>query len=139
MRQAVRQRSGRLQHQRFLLVKDSRDVRDLARREFADSDVDVLAGAVRRFRSGFAKLPNHRLEGFEVFPFQDRRHHLGAGCAAAEAAVADRFPVAAIRRGHRPLIVAAAGEPHRAADHRVDRFCGAFAADAGVFEFRPEG
>ena len=139
VRQAVRQRSGRLQHQRFLLVKDPREVRDLARRKFADSDVDVLAGAVRRFRSGFAKLPNHRLEGFEVFPFQDRRHHLGAGCAAAEAAVADRPPVAAVRRDHRPFVVASACEPNLPADHRVDRLGRPFAADVRVLQFRPEG
>ena len=132
-------RSRRLEDQLLLLVPDSGEIRDLARGESADPDVDVLAGAVRRFRSGFAEFPNHRLQGFHVVPFQNRRHHLGARRAASEAAVADRFPVAAVRRDHRPFVVAAAGEPNLPADHRVDRLGRPFAADVRVLQFRPEG
>ena len=132
-------RSRRLEDQFLLLVPNSGEIRDLARGESADPDVDVLAGAVRRFRSGLAKFPNHRLQGFHVVPFQNRRHHLGARRAAAEAAVADRLPLAAVRCDHRPFVVASAGEPNLPADHRVDRLGRAFAADVRVLQFRPEG
>ena len=67
-------RSGCLEEKLFLLVENPREVRDLPGVEIADSDVDVLAGAFRSFRSGFAELANHRLKGIHVVPFEDRGH-----------------------------------------------------------------
>ena len=132
-------RSGRLEEELFLLVENPREVRDLPGGEIADSDVDVLAGAFRSFRSGFAELANHRLKGVHVVPFEDRGHHLGACGTASEASVADRFPVTSVRCDHRPFVVSASGVADRSADHAVDRFHRPFAADVRVLEFRPEG
>ena len=132
-------RSGRLEKKLFLLVENPREVRDLPGVEIADSDVDVLAGAFRSFRSGFAELANHRLKGIHVVPFEDRGHHLGACGTASEASVADRFPVASVRCDHRPFVVSASGVADRSADHAVDRFRRPFAADVRVLELRPEG
>ncbi len=67
------ERSGRLEEKLFLLVENPREVRDLPGVEIADSDVDVLAGAFRSFRSGFAELANHRLKGIHVVPFEQER------------------------------------------------------------------
>lgn len=132
-------RSSRLEEEFFLLVENSREVRDLPGVEIADSDVDVLAGAFRSFRSGFAELANHRLKGIHVVPFENRGHHLGACGTASEASIADRFPVASVRSDHRPFVVSASGVVDRSADHAVDRFHRPFAADVRVLEFRPEG
>ena len=49
---AAFQGSGGFQNQLFLLVKNPRDVGDLAGCEGAHTDVDVLACAFRRFRTG---------------------------------------------------------------------------------------
>ena len=136
---AAFQGSGGLQNQLFLLVENPREVGDLAGVEIADSDVDVLAGAFRRFRSGVPKFPNHSLKRVEVVPFQNRCHHLGASGAVGQAAVADRLPVATVRSDHRPFVVSASGVVDRSADHAVDRFNRSFAADVRVLEFRPEG
>ena len=132
-------RSSRLEEEFFLLVENSREVRDLPGVEIADSDVDVLAGAFRSFRSGFAGLAHHRLKGIYVVPFENRGHHLGACGTASEASIADRFPVASVRSDHRPFIVSASGVVDRSADHAVDRFRRPFAADVRVLELRPEG
>ena len=101
--------------------------------------MDVLAGAFRSFRSGFAELANHRLKGIHVIPFENRGHHLGACGTASEASIADRFPVASVRSDHRPFVVSASGVADRPADHAVDCFNRPFAADVRVLEFRPEG
>ena len=131
--------SGGFQNQLFLLVKNPRDVGDLAGAEGAHADVDVLACATRGFRSGFPQSPYNRLQGFHVIPFQNRGDHLGACGAVGQAAVADRLPNSAVRRGHLPSVVTAAVVPNRAADHAVDRLCRLFAGDVGVLQFRPEG
>ena len=60
------QGSDRLEEKLFLLVENPREVCDLPGIEITDSDVDVLAGAFRSFRSGFAELANHRLKGIHV-------------------------------------------------------------------------
>ena len=131
--------SGGFQNQLFLLVKNPRDVGDLAGAEGAHADVDVLACATRGFRSGFPQSPYNRLQGFHVFPPKNRGDHLGACGAVGQAAVADRLPNSAVRRGHLPSVVTAAVVPNRAADHAVDRLCRLFAGDVGVLQFRPEG
>ena len=133
------QGSGRLEEEFFLLVENPREVRDLPGVEIADSDVDVLAGAFRSFRSGFAELAYHRLKGIHVVPFENRGHHLGACGTASEASIADRFSVASVRSDHCPFVVSASGVVDRPADHAVDRFHRSFAADVRVLEFRPEG
>ena len=139
MSKAGFQGSDRLEEEFFLLVENPREVRDLPGVEIADSDVDVLAGAFRSFRSGFAELANHRLKGIHVIPFENRGHHLGACGTAPEASIADRFPVASVRSDHRPFVVSASGVADRPADHAVDCFNRPFAADVRVLEFRPEG
>lgn len=131
--------SGRLEDQLLLLVENPRDVGDLAGVEIGDSDVDVLGGAIGRLGPGVPEFPNHRLQGFDVVLFQNRRDHLCARGAVGQAAVTDRLPIPPVRRNHRPLVVATAGVANRAADHHVDRPCRALAADARVFQFRPEG
>ena len=88
MSKAGFQGSDRLEEEFFLLVENPREVRDLPGVEIADSDVDVLAGAFRSFRSGFAELANHRLKGIHVVPFENRGHHLGACGTASEASEA---------------------------------------------------
>ena len=113
-------RSGRLEEKLFLLVENPREVCDLPGVEVADSDVNVLAGAFRSFRSGFAELAHHRLKGIHVVPFENRGHHLGACGTASEASIADRFPVASVRSDHRPFVVSASGVVDRPADHAVD-------------------
>ena len=133
------ERSGRLEDKLFLLVENPREVRDLPGVEIADSDVDVLAGAFRSFRSGFAELAHHCLQGFHVVPLEDRGHYLGACGTASEASVADRFPVTSVRSDHRPFVVSTSGVVDRPADHAVDRFRRPFAADVRVLELRPEG
>ena len=136
---AAFQGSGGLEDELLLFVENPRDVGDLAGVEIGDSNVDVLGGALRGLGPGVAQGANHRLQGFEVVPFQNRGDHLGAGGAASKAAVADGFPMPSVRRDHRPLVVTAAGVANRAADHRVDRPRRALAADVGVLKFRPEG
>lgn len=131
--------SGRLEDQLLLLVENPRDVGDLAGVEIGDSDVDVLGGAIGRLGPGVPQGANHRLQGFDVIPFQNRRNHLGARGAVGQAAVADRLPIPPVRRNHRPLIISASGVLNCAADHRVDRPCRALAADVRIFQFRPEG
>lgn len=133
------QGSDRLEEEFFLLVENPREVRDLPGIEITDSDVDVLAGAFRSFRSGFAELAHHRLQGVHVVPLEDRGHYLGACGTASEASVADRFPVTSVRSDHRPFVVSASGVVDRPADHAVDRFRRPFAADVRVLELRPEG
>ncbi len=133
------QGSDRLEEEFFLLVENPREVRDLPGVEITDSDVDVLAGTFRSFRTCFAELANHRLKGIHVVPFENRGHHLGACGTASEASIADRFPVTSVRCDHRPFVVSASGVVDRPADHAVDRFHRSFAADVRVLEFRPEG
>jgi len=87
----------------------------------------------------FPQSPHNRLQGFHVIPFQNRGDHLGTCGAVGQAAVADRLPNSAVRRGHLPSVVTAAVVPNRAADHAVDRLCRLFAGDVGVLQFRPEG
>ena len=73
VREAARQGSDGLEEELLLLVPDSREVRDLRRREVLDSDVDVLARAGRGLGSGMAQGAHHLLQGIEVFPVQDGR------------------------------------------------------------------
>ena len=136
--EAARQGPDGLEEELLLLVPDSREVRDLRRREVFDSDVDVLARAGRGLGSGSAEGSDHLLQGVEVVPVQDGRDHLRRGCAAAEAAVADRLPLSSVRRGDRPCVVAPARVADAAADHALDCSRSAFAADVGVFELRSE-
>ena len=138
VREAARQGSDRLEEELLLLVPDSREVRDLRRREVFDADVDVLARAGRGLGSGSAEGSDHLLQGIEVFPVEDRGDHLRRGRAAAEAAVADRLPLPSVRRGDRPGVVAPARVADAAADHALDCSGSAFAADVGVFELRSE-
>ena len=84
--------SGRLEDQLLLLVENPRDVGDLAGVEIGDSDVDVLGGAIGRLGPGVPQGANHRLQGFEVVPFQNRGDHLGAGGAVGQAAEAPLSP-----------------------------------------------
>ena len=136
VREAARQGSDGLEEEFFLLVPDSREVRDLRRREVFDSDVDVLARAGRGLGSGAAQGAHHLLQGVEVFPVQDRRDHLCRG--SAEAAIADRLPFPSVRSGDRPSVVTPAGVADVAADHALDCSRGSFAADVSVFELRSE-
>ena len=55
VREAARQGPDGLEEELFLLVPDSREVRDLRRREVFDADVDVLARAGRGLGSGSAE------------------------------------------------------------------------------------
>ena len=136
--EAARQGPDGLEEQFFLLIPDSREVRDLRRREVFDADVDVLARAGRGLGSGSAEGSDHLLQGVEVVPVQDGGDHLCRGRPAAEAAVADRLPLSSVRRGDRPGVVAPARVADAAADHALDCSRGSFAADVGVFELRSE-
>ena len=131
--------SGGLEDQLLLLVENPREVRNLARGEILDADVNVLAGAFRGLGPGAAQGANHRLKGIKVVPFQNRGDHLGARGAVGQAAVADRLPMPPVRRDHRPFVIRAAGVGDLSADHRVNRLGRAFAADVRILQFRPEG
>ena len=74
--EAARQCSECLEDELFLLVPDSREVRDLGRREVFDADVDVLARAGRGSCSGSAQGANHFLQGFDVVPVEDGGDHV---------------------------------------------------------------
>jgi len=134
--EAARQCSDRLEDELLLLVPDSREVRDLRRREVFDSDVDVLARAGRGLGSGSAEGPDHLLQGVEVVPLEDGGDHLCRG--SAEAGIADRLPFPSVRSGDRPGVVAPARVADVAADHALYCSRGSFAADVSVFELRSE-